>query len=211
MIRGYGLGVMGDGLSVTGEQPWTEGDLIKSPSGREFSTYSQQAGMFVGMIDNWDCLQMYMFFTGEGNTLRLSGNRLAEANKRINLRGDGQWSAFPCLFEQTTEINEALADYFMSATPGDIIKARNRFAFFSADKRWCGDLTALRPGEGYLFRRMGAGAVTVNCYDKSTDGAPQRQRAAGNGQQAAFSNPNAATNMTMIAKITNYELRNTNY
>jgi hypothetical protein len=107
-----------------------------------------------------------------------------------------------------------------------LIKARNRFATFSDDKKWEGNLSALRPGEGYLFRRLGAGAVAIPFY-KQTNNAPHRNQSSvsdsglsgeaglssvsdsgvptNNMQWGAhsglYSNPNAATNMTMIATL----------
>jgi hypothetical protein len=145
----------------------------------------------------------------------------------IRVRGDGQWSVLPCLYDQVTSLTDALASYYDYATPGDLIKARNRFATFSDDKKWEGNLSALRPGEGYLFRRLGAGAVAIPFY-KQTNNAPHRNQSsvsdsglssvsdsdlsgeAGlssvsdsglSGEAGLYSNPNAATNMTMIAKV----------
>ena len=172
---------------------WTEGDIIKNPALRQFSNYSEASDQFVGTLTGWDYRDMYMLYADKGNILRLSGDNLTEKDKQITLRGDGQWNSFPCLFEQTMEINEAMADYFMNATSGDIVKAHNRFAVFTADNRWFGDLTALRPGEGYLMRRMGAGTVTMRFFHKPSNNAPRKAN--------AFTNPAAETNMTMIAQL----------
>jgi hypothetical protein len=104
--------------------------------------------------------------------------------------------------DQVTPLTEALTGYYDYASPGDLIKSHSSFATFSADKHWVGDLTALTPGEGYLMRRMGKGAVTVNFYKRSTN-APKKvdSRMSIVDSQATFNNPNAATNMTMIAMI----------
>ena len=48
------------------------------------------------------------------------------------------------------------------------------FSYLWKDKRRVGDLTALRPGEGYLFKRLGAGEVDVTFYDRSNNSAPQK-------------------------------------
>jgi hypothetical protein len=180
---------------------WTEGDLIKNPSSRQFSTYSEEKNMFVGTLNAWDDKQMYMFYSSSENNLRLNGDRLNETNKQVTLRGDGQWNALPCLFEQATLLSEALTDYYQYASPGDIVKAQNRFAYFSNNQRWEGDLQALRPGEGYLFRRMAPGAATVNFYNKTSSPTPKRVPLS--EAINAFSNPHASTNMTMIAQMEN--------
>ena len=124
----------------------------------------------------------------------------------ISVRGDGQWSPMPCLLDQRTSVTEALADYYQKAGTGDMIKAHNRFATFSADKRWVGDLQALVPGEGYLFRRMAPGTVEIAFHNRSNSAsgltAKRSNSASGlTGEAGLFSNPQAATNMTMIATI----------
>ena len=182
---------------------WQEGDLIKAPDTREFCTYSKSEDRFVGSLTGWDYKQIYMVYTAQGNTLRLNGGQLEEKNKSVTLNGDGQWSALPCLFNEETPISEALTDYFENASPSDLIKAHNRFAVFSQDQKWEGDLKTIRPGEGYLFRRMGKGSVTVHFYEQGNSETPQHAPSskASSNEAGLFANPNAATNMTMIARV----------
>ena len=173
-------------------QPWSEGDQVKNAATLKFNTYSQVNDQFIGDLKTWDYTQMYMVYAANANTLRLGGEQIAEADKHISLRGDGQWNSFPCLFDQATSIDEALADYYDHASAGDLLKAHDRFAVFSTDKRWEGDLKTIHPGEGYLFRRMGAGTVTVNFYSQTPAFAPQ---------QAPAFRGKAASNMTMICTL----------
>ena len=140
-----------------------------------------------------------MVYAKNGNILRIGGDPLEEKDMHLTLRGEGLWNALPCLLNQSTPLTEALADYYDHASAGDLIKAHDRFAYFSADKKWVGDLTALRPGEGYLFRRMGAGAVTINFFNKPAN-APKRVSGLVDERVSGFRG-NAATNMTMIARI----------
>jgi hypothetical protein len=187
--------------AISSQHPWHEGDYIKSPNNRQFSAYSEEQNTFVGTLGTWDYKQIYMARMGEENILRLSGEKLTDADRQLTFRGDGQWNALPCLFDQTTALPEAMADYYEHATPGDIIKSRGHFAYFSTDKHWEGDLTSLRPGEGYLLRRMALGTVTVNFY--STERKEQSPKYKVQSTKDEFLNPNAATNMTMIATIDN--------
>jgi len=189
---------------MTAALPWKEGDLIKNPNTRQFSTYDEANDAFVGTLQTLHYSQIYMIQTANGNTMRISGNILPEDSMKIRVRGDGQWSVMPCLFDQRVSVTEALADYYQNATPGDLIKAHNRFATFSSDKRWVGDLTALQPGEGYLFRRMGKGAVEISFFRKEAKGERRKAKAA---DPDVFSNPHAATNMTMIARVEGLEVR----
>ena len=150
-----------------------------------------------------------MVYAKNGNMMRIAGDQLAPDSMHITLRGDGRWNAMPCLLNQATTVMEALSDYYDKATPGDLLKSHDRFAYFSEDKKWEGNLTTVRPGEGYLFRRMGQGNVTVNFYDKSAK-APKRvvsAEATNNGSE--FTNPSAATNMTMIAKVQSDNVQST--
>ena len=185
-------------------QPWMNGDLIKNPSTCKFSTYSVDSAGFTGILTHLHFSQMYMFYSVAGNTVRITGERLSADSMQMKVRGNGQWTALPCLFEQPTSITEALADYYDHATPGDLIKSHSRFATFSADKRWVGDLTAMRPGEGYLFRRMGDGEVQIRFYTNSASGRAAKRSVSANGlsgEAGLFTNPAAATNMTMIATL----------
>ena len=196
----------------TGAERWTNDDIIKNPASREFSTYSITMGIFMGSLNHLHHSQMYMVYSKAGNTARIAGDQLHPDSMRITLYGDSGWNALPCLLSRTTALSEAMADYYDHATPGDIIKGKKHFAYFSADKRWVGNLTALTPGEGYLMHRMGADDVTVNFYDREAANSPSRVEGAparGREYETAFhsttatdfSNPSAATNMTMICTL----------
>ena len=137
--------------------------------------------------------------------MRVYGNTLPEDSMHITLKGDGTWNAFPCLFKETTSVTEALSDYYTYATPGDMLKSHDHFAVFSQNKRWEGDLTAVRPGEGYMFRRLGSGSVDVRFFNKTSAAAPSAHR-------SPLTAHRYATNMTMIAMVeglpvTGYGLR----
>ena len=177
---------------MTAAEPWKEGDIIKNPATMQFSTYSETMDMYMGTLSAWDYTQVYMVYAASSNTLRLGGNRLPEDSMHVTLRGNGQWSPMPCLLNQSTPITEAMADYYDHATVGDLLKSHDRFAVFSSDKKWVGDLTALYPGEGYLFRRMGQGDVEIKFFNKVTNAVPQH---------APKFSGNAATNMTMICQV----------
>lgn len=176
---------------MTANEPWKEGDLIKNPSSQQFVTYSETMDAFLGTIKAFDYRDMYMLYAAGANAMHISGDPLPEDKMEITIKGNGEWSPMPCLLQQATTITEAFAGYYDQATPGDIVKSHNRFAVFSLDRKWVGDLKAIRPGEGYLFCRMGAGDVTVKFYNKPAN-APQR---------APKFNGNAATNMTMICQV----------
>ena len=186
---------------LSAKEPWTEGDIIKNPATQHFVTYSEINDAFIGDFSYLRFIYTYMVYSGHANTMCVNGNHLPADSMHITVRGDGSWSALPCLLNVTTPLSEALADYYDYATPGDMIKARNRFAYFTNDKQWAGDLTALRPGEGYFFKRTGKGDVDVRFFDKPANAPTRKALPLGEHSEAGFSNPKAATNMTMIAVI----------
>ena len=173
------------------------GSPRSSSTAKLFCTYSETNDAFMGTLKAFDHTQIYMVYTKNGNILRIGGDPLEQKDMHITLRGDGQWNPLPCLLSQPTPLTEALADYYDYASAGDLIKAHDRFAYFSADKKWVGDLTALRPGEGYLFRRMGADTVTINFFNKPSQ--VESRKTAPLKEESRFSK--AATNMTMICRV----------
>ncbi len=179
---------------LTASRPWAEGDIIKNPATQQFVTYSETRDAFMGDFSTLRHVYTYMVYSRNDNTMRISGEMLPADSLHVTLHGNGQWNPLPCLFDKTVALREALADYYDHATPGDLIKSHTRFATFSADRKWVGDLSALTPGEGYFIRRMGEGDVTVRFFNQS----------AGAAAPAKMALPaSSETNMTMIAKLTN--------
>ena len=188
---------------MTAAEPWTEGDLIKNPYTRNFCTYSEASDAFLGSLYHFYYIWMHMIYSKNGNTMRVYGNTLPEDSMHITLNGNGTWNPFPCLLKEATSVTEALTDYYQYATPGDMLKSHDHFAVFSKDGRWEGDLTAVRPGEGYMFRRLGSGSVDVRFFNKTSAAAPRAspRRNGESGLRLEGYHSRYATNMTMICKI----------
>ena len=182
---------------------WKEGDQIKNPNTRQFTTYNDSVEAFVGTLNAFRYTQLYMIYCQAGNTMHISGTNLPTDSMSIKVRGNGQWSPMPCLMKQVTSVTEALSDYYDRATPGDMLKSHDHFAFFSENKRWEGDLTTMRPGEGYLFRRHALGSVNIHFFNRTAVSSMPKKVQSDDvqGTKAGFTNPKAATNMTMIAKV----------
>ena len=190
---------------MTADRPWTEGDLFKNPATRHFTVYSDSLDRFVGDFDYLRYIYTYMIYCQNGNRIHISGDQLPTDSMYVTVAGNGQWSAMPCLLSQVTPITEALADYYGSAKPGDLLKSHDRFAYFSENKKWEGDLTAMRPGEGYFFRRVAPEDVKIRFFNTPDSPNNLNTRKTPN-IQSTFSNPKAATNMTMIARLENSSL-----
>jgi hypothetical protein len=194
---------------MTAAEPWSEGDLMKNPYTRNFCIYSDSLGYFTGSLYHFYYIWMHMIYTKNGNTMRVCGNTLPEDSMHITLNGNGTWNPFPCLLKEATSVTEALTDYYQYATPGDMLKSHNHFAVFSKDGRWEGDLTAVRPGEGYMFRRLGSGSVDVRFFNKTSAAAPgaSPRRNGESGLRLEGYHSRYATNMTMICKVEGEGLR----
>ena len=181
--------------------PWSVGDLIKNPTTNLFLSYSAERDSFAGDLKDLNYRHIYMIYSKAGNTMQVNGNPIPEDSMTVVVMGNSMWNPLPCLFNQSTSVTEALSDYYQKATTGDMIKSHDRFATFTADKRWVGDLVSMHPGEGYLFRRTGPGNKTIHFYNRPVNDAPSRKLSALSPQPAAFSNPSASSNMTMIAEV----------
>ena len=194
------------------DEPVFDGDLIKNPFTRNFCVYDEASNGFVGSLNHFDYHWVHLVYSLNYNVMRVSGNALPADSMQITLKGNGAWNSFPCLLQKATSVAEALSAYYDYATPGDVIKSHDQFAVFSQDGRWEGNLTAVRPGEGYMLRRLGQGDVVVKFYGREqstgTNGrrysrvaAPSAKAVSSADDAPAFRNPKAATNMTMIAKV----------
>ena len=195
---------------MTVAEPWKEGDLIKNPESRQFSTYSEVMDVFMGTLSAWDYTQTYMVYSAQDNILRLNGENLLDYEMKLTFRGSsdgsGQWSPLPFLLNRNTSVAETMAGYYEYATPGDIIKSHDAFATFSADRKWIGNLKTMRPGEGYFLRRLAPTDVTIPFYNQpASAGVPKRSALL--ADQVDF-HASSATNMTMIAKLTNDQMVN---
>ena len=188
---------------VAATKPWTEGDIIKNPATQHFTTYSDSLDAFVGMFDYFRYIYTYMVYCEEGNNIYVSGSALPADSMHLTVRGGGRWTQLPYLLQETTPVAEALADYYENASAGDMVKSHDRFAVFSQNGRWVGDLIALRPGEGYFLRRMQDGDAVINFYSQPADASMRNNVRMSSSAtiKPAFRNPEAATNMTMVAQI----------
>lgn len=189
--------------SIYATDPWNDGDLIKSPNSSIFSSFSEHQEAFSGKLKTFDTRHVYMVYCGAGNTIGVTAKVLDDSLRYINLRGNGAWNEFPCLMNETTNISYAMSDYYENATPGDLLKSHDQFAYFSEERDWVGNLTAIRPGQGYLMVRLGRGTVPLHFYNHTHSKFTKKGSATEDCDNdcVEFHNPNAASNMTLIAAL----------
>ncbi len=177
------------------ENGWAEGDIVKSSNDRNFATLvvTDLMPLWIGTLDNMTYSQMYMVRPSSDLLLYVEGKRLTDQQRTVTLKRG--WNSLPYLLDEPTMVKDALADYFDKASLGDIVKSKDQFAAFTENGKWEGSLQTMYPGQGYLLKRNASGTVKMQ-YIKNPNArrAPQQQ-------DTYQSNPDAATNMTMIAQI----------
>jgi len=186
------------------ESGFSEGDIIKSPASQAFAelTVTPESATWKGSIKGTNYKNMYMVRTENGFNTTIEGKPLTDTERTLTLRTG--WNSVAYLLSEPASTRDALADYYDKATVGDIIKSRTQFAVFTENNKWEGSLQTLRPGQGYLFKRNGTGAVTMKYVKNSSANAPQRAKTNQlSSADNSFSNPKASSNMTMICRMDN--------
>lgn len=108
--------------------------------------------------------QVYMVYCSQPHYgVQVAGQRLTTAQQRTITLKQG-WNSLPYLQMSPASVTDALADYIDHVSVGDLVKSQDAFAYFSANQRWIGSLTAMRPGEGYFLKRLGEGEVSFTYH-----------------------------------------------
>lgn len=133
-------------------------DLIKGFN--FFDTYDPETG-WVGSISANGGIQngsMYKFRVSDPGTLDFTGEMVNPSAQSIPLMKGWNWISY--LGQENAEINVALANV-NNIQVGDQIKNQRAFAIYSGSVAgWVGSLTALKPGEGYLYFAQNSGDLT---------------------------------------------------
>ena len=178
----------------TEDQGWQTGDMIKTPSERQVAQFDD--GTWKGTLSTINFRQMYMAKSVAAVTISIDGKKLTDAERTVTLYNG--WSSMAYLLDEPMSVQDALADYLGNAREGDVIKSKTAVAVFSKNRRWEGSLQTMRPGQGYLFRRLSPGTVTMTYYPKPTAKASSRAPLDEGRGSSRY-----ATNMTMVVRMDN--------
>ncbi len=186
------------------EQGFRNGDVAKSPSERLFSVFAETDTLvgWYGTLASMSYHHMYLVRTSDNLELTVEGKTLTDEQRYVTLAKG--WNSISFLMDEVTPLKEALADYYEKATVGDVIKSKSEVAVFTENGKWEGSLQVLRPGQGYMFRRLASGSVKMFYYPSGISNAPKKAETGKDtilSDETTFNNPDAATNMTMIAKV----------
>jgi len=153
--------------------------IIKSQSA--FAQVDTVRGKFVGSLRQIDVTRSYHV-----NALReaddvVAGELVNTLTTPITL-GANRWTWIAYLPQMSLDLNTALSN--LTPTIGDIIKGRKGFATWDG-YQWIGSLTALTPGQGYMY--FNANTTTQTLYYPSTTLSPSRLIALSPSRLLAFS------------------------
>ena len=173
-------------------------DEIKSPATNSFCRYNGTTSLWNGSLSRINNKHVFMFHTANEHTLYVYGKAFAtEEDRTVSLKHG--WNVLPYLRTESQNLRDALASYYSYATEGDIVKSHDEFAVFSAAGKWEGNLTFMQPGSGYMLYRGADTNASLTYTPSPGDALYTANHKPAN--KTSFNNPEAASNMTMIAKI----------
>jgi hypothetical protein len=127
-------------------------DLIKDQT--KFSTYG--SGTWSGALATVTNTTLYLYQAAQANTIKITGNALNPANTPIPVVAGWNWIGY--IPNYPLPINAALGS--IPKTAGDVIKSQSSFAqYVNSTIGWVGNLTHLKPGQGYMLKSALAGSI----------------------------------------------------
>ncbi len=177
---------------------WTAGDIVKSVVGQTYSQYTESG--WYGTLKSFNYKYIYMFYVQNAIAPEIEGNPLSE--KESTLTFYKGWNVLPYLLDNNQTLTEAMSDYMIHATAGDILKSKDRFAVFSSASKWEGNLTYMEPGQGYLLYHQGD-QCSFTFYDYQSSVTDETQKVPLKNQAPLFVN-RASSNMSVIATLADW-------
>ena len=176
--------------SLLTDMPWTNGDILTNMNSDLTLTYKDNLWF---ANDNPQDMVIsskiaYAIKVQQPTVIPVGGTVIKDKDERT-IRLKQGWNGIGYTPITNLSVETALSDYYDSAQPGDVIKSHTEFAYFTKTGntgRWQGSLKYMKPGEGYMMLRKGAGeaSFTYPYYDmgstfiNETASAPRRVAAA---------------------------------
>ena len=144
--------------------PWKNGDIITDMSSDSTLTY--KANQWWSTHDPGDMdvssKKAYAIMVQEPCTIPIGGTIIkAQDERTIGLKQG--WNGIGYTPALNLTVETALSDYYDHAQTGDVIKSQTEFAYYTKSGntgRWRGSLKYMKPGEGYMLLRKGAGEAS---------------------------------------------------
>lgn len=124
------------------------GDAIKSQiSHRLFNSTTNWTGSLAAIVPD----KGYMLKSSVDDTLIIDGVLANPTIRPINLVAGWNWIGFNSI--RNLSLNQALGG--LNPVHEDLIKGKNNFAVYDQAIGWIGSLSAMKSGEGYLYKSAG--------------------------------------------------------
>ena len=109
---------------------------------------SNSSNGWAGSLENLNNESMYMVKAHQADEIAITGAVANPTDHTIHINTGWNWIGY--VKNQSMNVDEALANL----TPSDesIIKSHNNFTTYYEGYGWFGDLAALEPGQGYMFK-----------------------------------------------------------
>lgn len=143
-----------------------EGDAIIGQSA--YSQFVMGSG-WVGTLDSLDPGIMYHVNLNNESTLELIGDPVDGEDRPIEISSGWNWLGY--LPAEELPLEDALAT--LTHKSGDIIRNRTSFSQYNDEDTWVGNLSSLRPGDGYKLFRSDNGVLTYPGAEEGVPIAPQ--------------------------------------
>jgi len=154
----FNLNTLLDGL------PWQNGDVLTEMSGSTTLTYTNGTWLATGGVKSLRISPRkgYAIKVAQDTEFPVGGNIIKSEDARTIIVNNG-WNGIGYTPMLNLSVETALSDYYDQATPGDIIKSHDEFAYFTKSGgtgRWRGSLEYMKPGEGYMLLRKAEGEAS---------------------------------------------------
>ena len=151
----FNLNTLLDGL------PWQNGDVLTEMSGSTTLTYTNGTWLATGGVKSLRISPRkgYAIKVAQDTEFPVGGNIIKSEDARTIIVNNG-WNGIGYTPMLNLSVETALSDYYDKATPGDIIKSHDEFAYFTktgGTGRWRGSLEYMKPGQGYMLLRKAEG------------------------------------------------------
>ncbi|MCM1312525.1 MAG: T9SS type A sorting domain-containing protein [Bacteroides sp.] len=126
-------------------------------NGKAEQILQQTNGLATEPVTGLHPLEAYKVRMSEDADITMSGYALSPAKNKIDLQAGWNWIGCPIDYTRT------LDDAFLYSAPeeGDVVCGQDGYAVYE-DGRWCGTLTAVTSGYGYLYKSMSGKQLVYN-------------------------------------------------
>ena len=169
-------------------------DMVKSKT----LFMAHGAGKWYGNNIIMNNKEMYMAKMNEEQRLKVIGGKVDVTKEKIDIASGWNWIGYSG--SRVISLTDALAE--LEAEDGDVIKSQRDFAMYDGYE-WTGTLTALVPGEGYMYRSLASGTKSFHYPSAAVSGSGMRMphRAPTNGDFDPIDHHLYPGNMNIIAQL----------